>query len=504
MTTLLHLSPDGAHYWTRQHGNWQPLSAPPDAPEPVWLVTDLPEETLADIEIPRIYGANRKALLERQLATRFPDTPYRRTLDIVQGTTLLDRFAPVKHTLFGLPAAKRIEDELDAHHLSIAALCPTTLLLTHLGQHKSLPPNLFIVLPTSAGLRIVFLKNRLPVLTRLAPIIGDPKAQAEEILRTHRYLGNTRVLPFGAPPPALLLLGKPDGFAAPLATARIELAPPPVSWKIPATDDWRPFLFELAFRKQPYGQLAPLERRIPWMTRHLRRMTLTASALILCAGLTAGVISLKESLDSRAEMTRKQAQTQQTQVRLRSIETEIATLGTTPDQVRRALELNEHQILNAPPFARQIKQLAQALGERPPAALSRLEWQVLAPTATACREYLPSDSPDNPAPAEAPSQTGPETETSLPPALKAEIILQLALPGDVSPRFKADALRRTSARLALIPGLTLIYDPAKTMAQDTLRGGGSSNESLDKPTTWCMTLARLDATGPSLSVEAKP
>ncbi len=481
MTTLLHLTAAGPQYWRRLRGEWQPLAAPPDTPRPVWIVTDLAEETLVDIDIPRLYGANRNTLLERQLTTRFPDTPYRRTLDIAHGTTLLDRLAPVKHTLFGLPAAKRIEDELDARRLSIATLCPTTLLLAHLGQHKSLPPNLFIVLPTSAGLRIVFLKNRLPVLTRLAPIVNDARAQAEEILRTHRYLGNTRILPFGAPPPAVLLLGKADDFAAPLATAKIGLAPPPASWKIPAADDWRPFLFELAVRKQPYGQLAPLQRRIPWMASHLRRMALTGAALTLCTGLTTAAISLKEIFDIQRTRTADARLHQETRSNLDLIEKTIATLGTTPDKMRRAIEINDHEIIGAPPFARQMKQIAQALGDPPPARIALLEWQVLPASATPCQRYLPPASTDAAAPAET-------TENTAAP-LKAELAFQIALPTSISPRLKTEAVRQISARLSRIPGATLIQDPAKSLSKDTLRGGGSASEDPDKAPLWCLTLA---------------
>jgi hypothetical protein len=47
MTTLLHLGAAGRQLWARNRNGWQPLIGEPDTRQPVWVVTDLAEESLA-------------------------------------------------------------------------------------------------------------------------------------------------------------------------------------------------------------------------------------------------------------------------------------------------------------------------------------------------------------------------------------------------------------------------------------------------------------------------
>lgn len=287
MKTLLHLSPAGRQYWRRTRQGWQPLTGDPDTRDPLWVVTDLAEESFAEIETPRLYGRDRNDLLDRQLATRFPDTPYRSRLKVDHGGKLIERLVPTRFTLFGITAADKLNAEFDARNISIAALCPTSLLLTRMARHKQLPPDLFVVLPSTAGLRIVFVKNRIPILTRLAPIPDQVAAQAEEIIRTHRYLENVRTLQRGSQPPPVMILGNAAAFAAPLGAARLELVAPPPPWNNAAYNDWRLPLFDLALREQPFGQLAPVARRTVYLARRLRQGALAAAAAAVVAGLLA-------------------------------------------------------------------------------------------------------------------------------------------------------------------------------------------------------------------------
>ena len=80
MKTVLHLTPGGSQYWLKGRDGWQPHDGPPSGP--VWVVTDLAEEGFAEIQIPRIFGRDRQNYVSRQVASRFPDTPYRTTLPV--------------------------------------------------------------------------------------------------------------------------------------------------------------------------------------------------------------------------------------------------------------------------------------------------------------------------------------------------------------------------------------------------------------------------------------
>lgn len=496
MTHLLHLTPAGAQYWTRTGQGWQPLTGEPDSSRPVWVVTDLAEESFADVETPRLYGRDRRDVIERQLGMRFPDTPYRRRLDFAHGDKLLDRLAPTRHTLFGIAPAERVNAELDAKNLSVAALCPTSLLLAHIGQRKRLPPDLFVVLPSAAGLRIVFLKNRIPVLTRLAAIPDQVASQAEEIIRTHRYLENMRTIARGVPPPPVLILGQAADFAAPLRAARLEVITPPASWN-PAQTDWRLRLFELAIRKQPFGQLAPVARRTLYLSERLRKGTLLAAALSLVAGVAATGTNLQSIFSIEHDKQLDQAAAQSLNAQLAIVDQRIAAIGPAPDLMRRAVELNERELESAPALDQQLHQLGKVLEGEGQTRVSALEWHLLAADAKPCAKQMQA-APDATPPADAPA----DADATQAAQRKVELLYETVFPADITLRAKAQTLRTISARLAQLPGAALIQDPAKELAKGALRGGEQASES-ERSASWCLTLPGVTAHGPTTVANAR-
>lgn len=487
MTTLLHLGAAGRQLWARNRNGWQPLIGEPDTRQPVWVVTDLAEESLAEIETPRLYGRDRSDLIARQLAARFPDTPYRSALNFRHGGTLLDRIAPVRHTLFGLAAAEKLNSELDSLGVSVAALCPTTLLLTRFGEHKSLPADLFVVLPSPGALRIVFLKNRIPALTRLAAIPDQVAAQAEEIIRTHRYLENTRVLQRGAKPPPVLILGKAAEFAAPLAAARLELAPTPPPWNNKPPGDWRFPLFDLALREQPHGQLAPMERRTVHLANRLHKGAMATAAGCVLAGLAASGSNVLEIADIQYENIGAQANSQQLNAQLDDIEQRIATFSVPPKLVRRAVALNERELVTAPSIASHLQGIGGAINNATSFRLSSLDWRLLGENAKPCEKLLPPAAEADAAPAvevePAPAEAGAEGA-----GRKVELAFELTLPETVTPRGKVRVLHDISTRLGRIDGVSLLLDPEKELAKGTLRGGAVLAGEESRTFTWCLTL----------------
>jgi hypothetical protein len=92
--TVRYLSPAGNETWCLDGGQWRPVDSV--ASGFVWLVTDLPEESFVEIKTPRLFGKDRSAFIDRQLAARYPESPYRRSLP-VEGGELFDRLAPTRH-----------------------------------------------------------------------------------------------------------------------------------------------------------------------------------------------------------------------------------------------------------------------------------------------------------------------------------------------------------------------------------------------------------------------
>ncbi len=111
MKTLLYITPNGTQYWQRNKSSWSVLSQAEstDLKGNLWILTDLAEETFAEIQVPRLLGSNRTDFLKRQLRSRFPETLYRLALPTREGSNFIKRLASPHQTLFAVDAASRIQ-----------------------------------------------------------------------------------------------------------------------------------------------------------------------------------------------------------------------------------------------------------------------------------------------------------------------------------------------------------------------------------------------------------
>lgn len=482
MTVLLHISGVGPQYWRRTSQGWQALEGAPDPKQPVWVVTDLAEESFVDIDVPRVYGRDRRDFIARQLATRFPDTPYRSRPDFRSRGTLLERLLPSRYTLFGISGTEKINEELDAKKLTVAALCPTSLLLTRIGQRKRLHADLFVVLPSRAGLRIVFLKDRIPVLTRLAPIPDQVKAQADEIIRTLRYLENMRTIPRDGPPPPVMILGNAAEFAEPLGAARLELIEPPSRWNV-LQGDWRLPLFDLAIKEQPFGQLAPIERRVEHLARALRKWARVAAGLSLCAGVAATIANVWSLFDIKQEIRRDELAVERLHGELSSIDQRIATLVQSPDLVRRALDLNAQELESAPSLDTYMRKLGPVLEGYEHVRVTSLDWRLLDAGTKPCSTHTRT-APN----VQTPADTSADTPAVDHAERGVELFYEVSLAAGVTPREKARTLHDISARLSKLPGAKILGDAATDLAKSTLRGGNEPTADNERNAAWCLTL----------------
>lgn len=486
MKSLLYISASGRQLWARNKQGWQPLIGEPDGP--LWVVTDLAEENFAEINIPRLFGLDRSAFVARQLATRFPDTPYRSVLPPKPGGSLLDRIAPPRQTLLGITSAGRLDAELDAI-ASIAGIWPVSLLLTQIASNKRLPTDLFVVLPEAEALRIVFIKDRAPVLTRLVPSPNEVAAQAEEIIRTHRYLENSRILQRGARV-AIMLFGDSREFAAPLSAARLELIPPPAPWDTQPPADWRFPLFDLALRAPP-GQITPFARRTVFLAARLRKAALVtaAASLVIAAGVASS--NLLGIVDILRDRKQTRLDGQRLDARFADIERRIAGTGATPELMRRAIALDSQELATAAPFDGQLRRVANLFDAGTHLRASILEWRIIAMTDSPCPKAAIAVEP----------AAGTPT-SSEPPPRRVEMSLDLLMSDSDGPRERAQVLHDVSRRLERIEGVRLLQDPAKERARTALLGG-AAKETI-KSVSWCMTLPG-DVVSPGIRAEtAKP
>lgn len=476
MKHLLYLGPDGRQLWCKTAEGWQPAHSEPE--EPVWVVSDYAEESFAEIEMPRLFGRDRSAFLARQLLGRFPDTRFRAAIPTPQTGGLMDRLAPTRQLLIGINNPERLDAELGSR--PIAGIWPLSQLLSLFCQKCKLPPEVLVVLPHADALRIVYLKQHTPILTRLAPTPGGTSAQIEEIIRTRRYLENTRAIERDQACP-ILLLDHRASFASQLAAAQFELIPPPAPWHIQPPADWRFPLFDLALQTPP-GQVAPLAQRTDFLARRLRQMAWVAAILTLAAGGWAASDNLSAIRDTLQQKAVSASEAQRLATQKAEVEAKIAGFGVDPELLRRAIALNDEEIVSVPDFHPILQQLAQAISAFPEQRLKELQWQLLPPGSKPCAKDSTPATPDAAA-------SQPETasgDNQAPPIRLFEISLQMALPDTYGPRDQAQLLRKISQQLGHIAGAKLIQDPASELERGILKSAADGQS--EKNQSWCLTL----------------
>jgi hypothetical protein len=475
---LLYLSANERQLWAKEGQGWAPFPGKPDGH--VWVVADFAEESIAEIKTPRLVGKDRSAFLNRQLTTRFPETRYRGFLTPPQGDDLLGYLIPTKQLLIGIDAAPRLDAELDAEPLSYAGVWPISMLMAAVGKRRGLPPDLFLVFPGEDVLRIVFLKNRSPVLTRLTLTPNQAKAQVDEIIRTQRYLENNQIVPREGQQYALLLFGDPASWEQPAAAAGISLVRDP-GWKSAPHTDWRFPLFDLAVQSPP-GQVAPLERRTSFLADRVGKAALMAAViLLLTAGIRSGgnLLSIVRDMNEQNHVT---SSLQQVSARIAEIDERIRQTNVSPDTVRRAVALDAEEIESVPSMELHWRKIAGILSSDPSLRLKELRWSILDKGATPCGATVEA----NPG-----SETGDKRQI--------ELVFDLIMPDSYGPRDRALSIRRISTQMAEIDGLTLWQDALKNITGGSLRGGPQQGAS--EKLSWCVSLPGTPP--PPVPTEAK-
>ena len=477
MKTLLLIGANGVQYWQRNRGRWHlDVGA---ARGPVWAVTDLAEESFAQIQVPRLLGRDRADYLARQLASRFPDTPFRTTLPAPAPGSLLDRLAPTRQLLLGVDASERIQSALNALPLPLAGLWASSMLLAQIGGRKRLPPELFVVLPQGGSLRIVFLKDRQALLSRLAPSTESPGDQAAQIVRTLRHLENTRCIERSERRYPVWFLGNDTGLGPFLSAHRLDLLPPP-AWPHKPPSDWRFLLFDLALRS-PQGQLAPIGLRSGYLSQRLNRYAYGAAAAGLAVTLGAVSAEWERGVQARQQRDRQVDELKSLRAESARKEQDISSFAVEPNQLRSALNLDAQEVVAVPGLKQAMRTAAAGITHSPELRVVRMNWRVLLPSEPACA--VPLAAP--------PTEAGLAQPMAAPHTLlrRAELKLEVTLDPDTAPHGRARSLAEVSQRLSGGTGVSLLLDPVQHMAQQTL----SNSESGTASASWCMLLTSAHA-----------
>ena len=478
MKTVLHISAADAQYWRQNAQGWQPCD---DAGSgPLWVVINLPEEGFFEIQVPVLFGRDRKNYVQRQLVSRFPDTPYRTMLTPAGSGSLMNRLAPPLQTIFGVDAGPRLSALIaGAGAAPIAGVWATSMLLARLGSHKALPSELFVALPGAGALRIVYLKNRVPVFSRLIPGVTEAANMADEITRTVRHLENTHVLERSTGLRNVLFLHNETDIDPWLAQERLSRVPAPPPWRSATPADWRFALFDMAVSSPP-GQLAPLAQRTRFVASKLRPRIYAAAALCVVLGAWATAGNLSEVASGYTSLAQAGRSTDQLDSQISDVEQKVASFGVSSEVVQSAVALDQGEIASAPSLARHMVQLSGIVSALDSVRLNQLGWRILDTGKDACSQGAATTVVPTTAEAGAAAAV---------PERRVEINFGVVWPAGHRDRARAQDISNLSARMSKMDGVHLLIDPAQALARGKLTGGGvmADNSSLDAQ-SWCLTL----------------
>jgi hypothetical protein len=483
MKAVLHVSASGTQLWQKQGATWAAFDGPAKAP--VWIVADLAEEAFHEVPVPRVFGRDRTGFLNRQLTTRFPDTPYKTALPPAIQTGLMSHLAPPRQTLLGLDAAERVADAISSVTAPVAGVWSTSMLMAQATSHKRMPPDLFIVLRDAAGLRIVYVKGGVPVISRLVLDAPLPSDQVTEIVRTLRHLENTKVLERTDKPRPIVIIGDSEGFADLLSNEKMQLLALPSAKSTAGPDDWRGVLFDLVV-KSPSGQLAPLSARTAFVASRWQRAAFIAGALSFSMAFAFAGSILLTITDDRTALSIRQSNVQRQQTALDNLERQIAAIGVSPDWVHQAVTLDQQEILAAPSLVKHLVMVAELLAKQDSLRLERFDWRIAQAGKASCdgKTLAPNVPEAAPEPGKAVA------------SMVVELTLQITLPQVLSDKARQQTMTAIANAIGKLEGVNVLLDPAKEIAQATLRGGGTAQGAGEKQAVWCMTLAEPLAAPP--------
>ncbi len=479
MKTVLFINSSSARYYRREHGLWK-LVKQPEPHDRLWIITNIPEETLDIMSLPLMFWRDRKQLLERRLVANFPRSTYRAAA-VLKGNL----FTPVTAVITGLTLADAVSAKLDPLDMPIAGVWGISILLA-LTINKLHINNVLIALPSVHFLRIVAIKNGLPVLTRCIHRYTeetDPENDANEIVRTRQHLDNRKIFEHDQIPP-VLYLGDTTAVNDYLSRAGITQLALPDAFTPKGDAAYLHPLFECV-TTSPCGQLAPLQLRARHLAKSLRQIAYTGIVLSALCLLIFGQKDARELVALHARETHLNAALEKIENERTQITGQIYATGMNPALVRQATQFSEREIEAAPGTDKLLQFTASVLSELPEVRIKTLTYRFPKHGERYCQGSSIFEIPRlsiNSASGGKSGETGNEI------ALRyTELQFSILQNNSQTPATLIDIKRRLSAAIKHHQEVQLMQDPAAFSLINTLKGGiGMDTTQTDN--LWCMSI----------------
>jgi hypothetical protein len=485
MKTVLLIHASGVQYFRRDQGLWQPVTQP-EPNDKLWVIANLPEETQEAFKLPALYGSDRRNYLQRRLANAYPHSQYR-AAPLISGTWLKPGFA----LLTGLTSAEIISGKLDKLEIPIAGVWGMATLLTLILKQLNIL-NVLLVMQDEHYLRILVIKDGIPVLTRCVHRYSEERdSDANEILRTRQHLEHHRIFEHDAIPP-VLYLGDATQLETQLSTNGLTVSPLPEALSARGDAAYLHPLFEYVITS-PDGQLAPLQLRISHLAENVRRTAYAGIMACLLAVILFGQEDFRALLTLHRHGQTLKSELQQAVSERAQLTTRINATGLDPALVRQATTFAALEIDTAPTPESILQLAASAIADLPQVRIKSLTYRFPKQGERYCQGHTVIDIPLvnqkielGIPPGSKPHDTGGRDTTAIPNRY-AELQFSILLTENMTPAAEGEIRKRISTVLKATDGIQLMEDPAAFSLINTLKGGFGMDTTRSE-NLWCMSL----------------
>ena len=351
------------------------------------ILIDVGEEAYETEVLPRVRGADRRALIARRLAQWFPQPLWARA-DALPDRPREHGGATERVLFSGLTRPERIEPWIDALRsadVRIECIIPASALL---AACSGLADGLLVSF-SQAGMRLTLVEEGRARLSRLvedypATTAGQNTDWLSEIARTVRYAST---VVGGTVQPVVGILAAAAALPSTCTLSSAAEHGLELRWLDPASFgiftgegkglDCSHLLLHWLNKASPrLGWQTPAS---PGRMSRPQRLFVGVSASICVAGMAAAALNWQDAARLTQEHAAQEAALSAKRELLASIDASIPPLPATPDLIRSSAEQFEQATRLRAPTQALFEHVSRALEEGPAARLHSLAWELEAP-----------------------------------------------------------------------------------------------------------------------------